>query len=287
MSTTGKSQHNEPIRLEIIQRSDGGTDGLRTLKLHSNILPRTAASRIVEVKIVDSSQKVEEVAIAYLRACEDILCENQFNSPYSTSPKKDLPNRDWRKELKNSQLLGFKTSSTDKVGTEERLAPVQSGKVQEFLSKGSPLIKEISFKYRYAGYLVYQAHSKIELRENNQLVSATVVIPSDVNQFSDWSLGERDELEDALGIVKEKAGYSEIPDEWVKGEPLKWYFDRKKKRWILAYIVENVLKKRELENRQYQYHQQEEKTSPQWGRITLPIVNYAIEASNLHHITEI
>jgi hypothetical protein len=294
MSTTEKYQNDQPIRLEVIERSDASTDGLITLKLHSNIRPETKkrSRQFVEVENVDISQKDEKVAMDYLHACEDILRRDQSTSHSSESllTKNDPPNLDWEKD-KNTQPRGFKTSLTDKIEVEERLAPFQVGKVQCFApNKYIRPVKEISFKYKYARHLVYQAYARIELLENNQLLSATLILPSDANQFRFPSSGKKYELKEALSIVKEKAGYSEIPDEWGKDEPLKWYFDRENKCWTLAYIVENVLKKRELEHRQYS--QKEEKISPPWGRIALPIVNYAVEAyaiepSYQYHITEI
>jgi hypothetical protein len=287
MQAHRKSDPIEPInRLEVIQ-DDRGRSGLRTIQLHSYIPPdeKKRTRKVIDIPIVDLKDKpVEQVAKIYLIACEESLTDSETSSSQDSdfrgfvdreNPKikdrmqgeKDSP---WRSKDNTSGSL-VKAESTPVLDR------VQVGKVRQLKYPGIPTTQEISFTYECDSHAVYGASARIELTEESQLISATIILPDDMGEFKyDPAAPIKDLKQDVLPIVRKESGHSAIQEEWAEDSSLKWYFDDNQKVWTMAYIVENVVKLEECKDRGNKQEVKAQKHN--WGMLQLPIVDYVINA---------
>jgi hypothetical protein len=291
MQASRKSDPIQPIiRLEVIQ-DDRGRSGLRTIQLHSYIPPDTKnrTRKVVDIPIVDLKDKpVEQVAKEYLVACEKRLTDSKTSSSQNSDPIGFVDRKDRMQGEQHLQWMQKDYTHVSSVKSESTpvLDRVQVGEVRKLKYAGIPTTQEIAFTYKCADYPVYGASAQIELSEESQLLSATIILPADIRDFKYESSSPITDLkQDVLPIVRDKSGHSDIQEEWAKDASVKWYFDNEQKSWRVAYIVKNVHKLEEFKDRDSKREVKAPKNN--WGMLQLPIVDYVIDAYDRHLITEI
>jgi hypothetical protein len=296
MQAHRKSNPIQPIiRLEVIQ-DDPGRSGLRTIQLHSYIPPdeKKRTRRIVDIPIVDLKDKpVEQVAKEYLVSCEKSLTDSKMSSSQDSEfiglvDRENPKIKDRMQSEQHSIWMKKDYTHVSSVKSESTLVldRVQVGEVRKLKYAGIPTTQEITFMYKCADYPVYGASAQIELTEESQLLSATIILPNNIRDFKYESSSPITDLkQDVLPIVRHESGHSDIQEEWAKDASVKWYFDNEQQVWRVAYIVKNVHKLEKFKDRDSK--QEVKAPKHNWGMLQLPIVDYVIDAYDRHLITEI
>jgi hypothetical protein len=219
---SGNSTKVETIPITVVQNNYRG--GYRTLQLHRQSESGASSQSITptyNVPLVTTSElgSHKEIAKKYLVECKEIT------TPSSQQPSK----KGFMSRLVSGKKI--KPITCEAVGDLHKLRNV-------------PPIYEQSFSYKYCNYPIHGAFSRVQLDTDYKLMGLTLVSPLDKN-FQGLECDPQLKSGEALEIVRNIAGYDEIPEQWSANPSLKWYFNSSSGEWRLSYIVEGVLQRKD------------------------------------------